>query len=515
MRLLQNAILRSRENHDLSIRRWRLDAPQLEPGACEPSLSDRGICAALAFPLDQLSQPQAQRCEFGIRWRYRALPRRTGTQPSWPLGKRHSVLLAANASRYDMAVAYDRDAFIEDFLTADPSAHVFLGFRISRVEPDRVRQALDVELTHGDGRALVLFLERRVPGREALATTEALSVSYYPSRGVSDAEAAQLGRAFASFLSQREKALGPEAAQRTLRLGARQGTPDRCLELRINRECNEQCVFCNTPEDSETILPGPAAIEDALRVEQAAGHSSVLFTGREPTLEPRLLGYVQLAKSLGYSRIRVQTNGTRLADESFLRKLLDAGVTEFEISLHTLEAETFERLVGKRSLLPKTEGGIGAVLRAGVRLHLVAVATTENLTELPKMLLSLGQRYDGRLRHLTLSPMAPVGEGAQHLDLIPRLTELSRALPGIAAAAQEAQIALEIPSRCGLPLCVTPPELRSLNLEAKNTPGLTLEADKHKPPQCSQCRFDAVCTGVWSAYLDSRGSGELVPVPKD
>ncbi len=513
MRLLQNTTLGGRQNHDLTIRRRRLDASKLEPGACEPSLSNRGVCAALAFPLDQLSQPQAQRCEFGIRWRYRALPRRAGTQPCWPLGKRHSVLLAAKAPSYDIAVAYDRDAFIEDFLAAQPSAHVFQGFRISRVEPDRVRQALDVELTHDDGRALVLFLERRVPGREALATTEALSVSYYPSREVSDAEAAQLGRAFASFLSQREKALGPEAAQRTLRLGVRQGTPDRCLELRINRECNEQCVFCNTPEDSETILPGPAAIEDALRVEQAAGHSSVLFTGREPTLEPRLLGYVQLAKSLGYSRIRVQTNGTRLADEGFLRKLLNAGVTEFEISLHTLQVATFEQLVGKRSLLLKTEGGIGAVLRAGARLHLVTVATTQNLHELPDMLRTLGKRYAGRLRHLTLSPMAPVGDGEQRLDLIPRFSKLTQSLPKIVAAAREAQIDLEIPSRCGLPLCVTPPELRSLNLEAKNTPGLTLETGKHKPPQCSQCRFDAVCTGVWSAYLDRHGSDELVAVP--
>lgn len=410
-------------------------------------------------------------------------------------------------------MAYDGEAFIQDFLNGQIGGHVFLGFQILRVEPDRVRQALDVELGAPDGRSLLLFLERRVPGRAALCTTPSFSVSYYPSRSLPDTEAARLGRSFAEFLTEREQELGPTAAARTLRLAVRQGIPDRWLELRINRECNERCVFCNTPEDSETILPGPAAVEETLRVEYAAGHRAVLFTGREPTLDSRLLDYIRLARSLGYERLRLQTNGTRLARAGFVRELIAAGVDEFEISFHTRDAATFERLVGKRALLPKTEDGIENVLSAGARLHLVTVATRDNLHEVPSLLAALGSRYGGRVRHVTLSPMAPVGDGRTRLELLPRLGALQAALPGIAAAAQVTGIELNIPSRCGLPLCVTPVALRSLNLEAKNTPGLTLESDKHKAERCRQCRYDCVCTGVWSAYLEQYGSEELVPVP--
>lgn len=409
-------------------------------------------------------------------------------------------------------MAYDSEAFIQDFLNGQMGGHVFREFHIVRVEPDRVRQALDVQLEAPDGSSLVLFLERRVPGRAALCTTASFAVSYYPSRTIGDGEAAALGRAFAAFLEARETTLGPDAASRTLRLSSLQGTPDRWLELRINRECNERCVFCNTPENSETILPGPEAIEATLRAEFAAGHRAVLFTGREPTLDPRLLDYIRLSRALGYERVRLQTNGTRLAKPGYVKELIAVGVDEFEISFHTNDAATFEKLVGKRALLPKTEDGIERVLSSGARLHLVTVVTTDNLHQIPRLLRTLGSRFGGRLRHVTLSPMAPVGDGKGRLDLVPRLHAIHAALPQIGAAAAQAQIELSIPSRCGLPICVTPVELRPLNLETQNTPHRTLESDKHKAEQCSRCRYDSVCTGVWSAYLERHGSAELVPV---
>lgn len=406
-------------------------------------------------------------------------------------------------------MAYDADAFVTEYLAGRVGQAVG-ELRISAVRSDRLRRAIDVVLSDDAGRELIVFLERRVEGAACLTQTSRFNLSYYPSRSVPDAEAAALGRAFGAWLCEREAALSDAAAERAFNLDPH--APERAVELRINRECNEACVFCNTPEDSDTILPGPQAVFDALGRERAAGHRAVLFTGREPTLDARLVDYVARARSLGYERIRLQTNGTRLGDATYLALLIDAGITEVEISLHTRDGETFEQLIGKRSLLNRTWAGIERVLDAGLRLHLVLVVTTANLDEAPRLLASLGRDLGGRLKHVTLSPMAPVGDGARHVDLVPRLASLTATLPAIARAADDAGIALDIPSRCGLPLCAIPDQLRRFSAELENRPGLTLEPGKRKAPACATCRFDAVCTGVWDAYLDRHGNAELVPV---
>lgn len=412
---------------------------------------------------------------------------------------------------YERDVAYHAEAFRAHYLGVPPSSTELDGFEVHAVRADRIRDAIDVELKDSAGRVVVLFLERKLVGREALTTTNHFAVSYYPSRSVEDAEAARVGRRFAESLMRREAALPAETARQVLAPPA--GTEaSRTVVLRINRECNERCSFCNTPADSPAIVTATAAVQQALREERAAGRTVVLFTGREPTLDSRLPSFLRLAKDLGYERIRLQTNGTRLAATSYLEALVDAGLTEVEISLHTLDPPTFEALVGPAALLAKTEAAVSAVLARGLRLHLVTVLTTLNLAEVPSLFEALGLRHRGSPLRVSLSPMAPVGDGRRHLALIPRLTTLTTALPAIALAAESAGIELEIPSRCGLPLCATPEVLRPRNLESRNTPGTTLEPGKHKAPACAQCCFDAVCTGVWSDYLDAHGAEELVPV---
>jgi pyruvate-formate lyase-activating enzyme len=358
------------------------------------------------------------------------------------------------------------------------------------------------------GRSVIAFLERRVDGAECLTQTARFNVSYYPAADLGDAAAARAVRALAAHIQIAEKALPESAIARVLSAGP----GGRTLELRINRECNERCVFCNTPEGSETILPDAQSVLEMLEAERHGGYGAVLFTGREPTLDPRLVEYLRRARELGYPRLRLQTNGTRLSDRAYLAQLVEAGLSEVEISLHTRTPDTFLRLVGKQDLLARTLEGIHAVLDAGLRCHLVMVATTLNLAELPELLASLGRDYTGRLRHVTLSPMAPVGDGARALALVPRLTNITRSLPDIFAAAQAAGIHIDIPSRCGMPLCAIPEPYREHSGESANAPGLTLEAGKRKGTRCGECRFDAVCTGVWTAYLERHGDGELSPI---
>lgn len=412
-------------------------------------------------------------------------------------------------------MAYDPVRFREAYLPEPLPLTLPDGTVIRRVASDRVRSAIDLGVESDDGRALTVFVERAVEGGRCFARTARLAVSYYSDGSVDERRAAQLTRAVVAHLAAAEARASPEELERALHVDARSvtGRP-RALELRINRECNERCAFCNTPERSETILPGPEAVYAAIVAERAAGYEEITFTGREPTLDPELPAYLRAARAAGYRQIRVQTNGTTFASEAALARFVEAGMTAAEISLHTLDEPTFARLVGPPRLLDKTLTALANLSRIPrVEVHLVCVLTRLNLDHLAAVLERAATAHP-RIAWVTVSPMAPVGDGAARLDLVPRLEELGAPLATAFEVAARHGLRLQVPSRCGAPLCAMPEGTAHLSGEADNLPGQTLEPGKSKGSRCLECAAEPRCTGVWTAYLERYGEGELRPLSR-
>lgn len=410
-------------------------------------------------------------------------------------------------------MAYDPERFRRAYLPEPLPIALPGGAHITRVASDRVRSAIDLRVETDDGRALTVFVERAVEGGRCFARTARLAVSYYAEGALDDAQAAALTRTVVERLARQEA--HAEAAELDEALSVAAGSVTgraRTLELRINRECNEQCAFCNTLEASDTILPSAAAVHAAIVAERAAGYDEVTFTGREPTLDPELPAYLRAARSAGYRVVRVQTNGTSFASESALNRFVEAGMTAAEISLHTLDEPTFARLIGPPRLLEKTLAGLANLSRLpSVHVHLVCVLTRLNLDHLPAVLERVAAVHP-RIAQVTVSPMAPVGDGAGRLDLVPRLSELAAPLAAGFAVAQRHRLRVAIPSRCGAPLCAMPEGTAHLNAELANVPGQTLEAGKAKGAACRRCAVDDRCTGVWKPYLERYGDAELRPL---
>ncbi len=412
-------------------------------------------------------------------------------------------------------MAYDPERFRRAYLPDELPLALADGSRIVRIASDRVRSAIDLGVQTPDGRTLTVFVERAVEGGRCFARTARLAVSYYADPGLDHGLAAKVARTVVELLTAREASVSPDGLDRALSVDLERSVTGRArtLELRINRECNERCAFCNTPEDSDTILPGPRAVHAAIVAERAAGYEEVTFTGREPTLDPELPAYLRAARGAGYRVVRVQTNGTSFAAESVLERLVEAGMTAAEISLHTLDAPTFGRLVGPRRLLDKTLAGLANLARLpDVEVHLVCVLTRLNLDHLAGVL-ERAAAVHPRIAQVTVSPMAPVGDGAARLDLVPRLGALRAPLEAALSVAARHRLRIALPSRCGAPVCALPAGAEHLSAELGNAPGQTLEAAKAKGPACSACAMNDRCTGVWRAYLDRYGHHELHPLP--
>jgi len=125
----------------------------------------------------------------------------------------------------------------------------------------------------------------------------------------------------------------------------------------ITSSCNLECPICYTinknngahftsTDEMATILRHLAEDHDELDI--------INFTGGEPTLHPQLLDFLQMCRDAGIRRLTISTNGLKLRDESYVRKLaaLDARIV---LSLDTLRPETDRILLGANTVKIKLE----------------------------------------------------------------------------------------------------------------------------------------------------------------
>lgn len=105
--------------------------------------------------------------------------------------------------------------------------------------------------------------------------------------------------------------------------------------------CNNDCTLCMLKGFKDTLPPiGFERFREVLLdVRERRLYENLILSGAEVTTFDELFRYVEFAASLGWFKtIQVQTNGRRLADPGYLRRLVDCGVNEFFVSIHGTES---------------------------------------------------------------------------------------------------------------------------------------------------------------------------------
>jgi GTP 3',8-cyclase len=141
------------------------------------------------------------------------------------------------------------------------------------------------------------------------------------------------------------------------------------LRVSLTDRCNLRCTYCMPPEGLDW-LPGADVLtdEEILRLiaigVQRLGIKTVRLTGGEPLLRKNLeLLVADIAALSPTPEIALTTNGIGLAARA--DKLAAAGLRRINVSLDTLDPETFARL-SRRRRLPDVLAGIAAAREAGL-----------------------------------------------------------------------------------------------------------------------------------------------------
>ncbi len=115
----------------------------------------------------------------------------------------------------------------------------------------------------------------------------------------------------------------------------------RKLIMNITYKCANRCVFCATGDRISAALSWEK-IEEILRQHRAEGTDQLDIDGGEPTLHPRLVDAITLARDIGYRSINVTTNGRTMRDAALAQSVLESGITHLLISLHGATAEVHD-----------------------------------------------------------------------------------------------------------------------------------------------------------------------------
>ena len=125
----------------------------------------------------------------------------------------------------------------------------------------------------------------------------------------------------------------------------------------ITSACNLDCPICYTINKNEAAHQMSTDALSKILTHLAEDHDEVdiiNFTGGEPTLHPQLFDFLAMCREAGIRRLTISTNGLKLRDESYVRKLaaLDARIV---LSLDTFRPETDRVLLGANTVRTKLE----------------------------------------------------------------------------------------------------------------------------------------------------------------
>lgn len=138
------------------------------------------------------------------------------------------------------------------------------------------------------------------------------------------------------------------------------------LRLSLTESCNFRCNYClpdgNDCQSRQQELT-LAEIEALVQGFALAGTRKVRLTGGEPTLRKDLSEIIRTVKAVpGIRQVALTTNGYRLNKD--VERWLDAGLDAINVSLDSLDADTFHLVTGQ-DRLPDILQGIDRTLASG------------------------------------------------------------------------------------------------------------------------------------------------------
>lgn len=281
--------------------------------------------------------------------------------------------------------------------------------------------------------------------------------------------------------------------------------------VKINNMCNANCCFC---ADMPEIRKAKDFDYDKLISELEENRkkfNSLIITGGEPTIYPKLIDYIKHAKQVcGYKHVHLTTNGLLLSYSDLAGKLKKVGVDSFIISYLSSDEKMYDaisRIPGSYKMIRKAFKNLfnqESTIKTNTVIHKL------NYKELPKI---TKQLIMSGVDNIQFSFIDPIGSSVKNdkCGLLVNLREVKQYLYDAFLVAERNgfyNIYVE-----NIPVCVIPELVNRISDFSKPDANRDYyNACKMKLDKCKECAYDGMCDGVWKEYVKQLGDDEFIPV---
>ncbi|MBN2406160.1 MAG: radical SAM protein [Elusimicrobia bacterium] len=152
----------------------------------------------------------------------------------------------------------------------------------------------------------------------------------------------------------------------------------------IGEQCNMNCRFCFYRFLGERKFKKVREAEaEILRLMEGYACSDIDITGGEPTVYPELMEILEFCSRAGL-KPSIVTNGQRLADIGYCKRLKKAGIEDVLLSLHGTRS-SHDYMSNNPSAFSKIELAVDNLVTTGIPFRVNTVITKLNYTDVPDM----------------------------------------------------------------------------------------------------------------------------------
>ncbi len=223
----------------------------------------------------------------------------------------------------------------------------------------------------------------------------------------------------------------------------------------LTNRCNLTCPVCFANANAAGYVYEPdfetvRKMLQALRDEKPVACRIVQFSGGEPTIYPRFLDVLRMAREMGFSHLQAATNGIKFTDLEFAEQSKEAGLHTLYLQFDGVCDDVYRRTRGER-LWEKKLKCIENVRKAGLKIVFVPTIVKGLNDHQIGDIVRLALEYIDCTSGISFQPVAFTGRIARHELEAKRFT-----LSDFAHAVQQ-QTGIADPYQDWFPLsCVTP-----------------------------------------------------------
>ena len=177
--------------------------------------------------------------------------------------------------------------------------------------------------------------------------------------------------------------------------------------------CNLRCQHCY--QNAGAKLENELTFNEKLKVLDMldhAGVAAIAFSGGEPTIHEDFIKILTETSSRGiYTALA--TNGWRLADPSYTRKLKRAGLRYVEISIDSTDPYKHDKFRGVKGSWYRAVKGVKNAVREGISVGIATTITRFNIDEVDEMICFAEELGANRMVFFNF---IPVGRGIRMID---------------------------------------------------------------------------------------------------